>query len=360
MAEITMAELFDGQSSKCAESAAPMSCVARHSPGARTSLPAVCTVDPLDSRGYPMPPFGTVVQRGLELKKDVWGLQQAIKRTNSDIMRRWAKTPSSDDPVHARRSSLPRFFESHDFPPGLCVQMRESLKLFPTRVWVLDNSSSMRDAGGKHYACSRTYNAVTKIRCSRWEELRNLARIHGQFAAASGATTTFHLLNPPSCGKQQIQVSDSTDLSDLREALHSQPEGHTPLTSTIRDITKTIRDNVAELLLNKKKVVVVIASDGLPTDTTGKSTVSSRADFRDALENLQRLPVWIVVRLLTDDATVVRFWNTVDQELEAPIEVWQRVWCGVLVPPMLGHEIDNYTLRVLCCLKMEWLREGAR
>jgi hypothetical protein len=85
-----------------------------------------------------------------------------------------------------------------------------------------------------------------------------------------------------------------------------------------------------------QRMVVVIASDGAATD----------GDIATAMKPLQSLPVWVVVRLCTDDdevrggcrpalaglhdaptlsclsgVQVVQYWNQVDEDLELDMDV---------------------------------------
>mgnify|MGYP003385803387 FL=1 len=52
-------------------------------------------------------------------------------------------------------------------------------------------------------------------------------------------------------------------------------------------------------------VVVTIATDG----------ESSDGDIAAAMRPLQALPVWVVIRLCTDDERVVNYWNTIDAQV---------------------------------------------
>merc|ERR1712013_658168 len=70
-----------------------------------------------------------------------------------------------------------------------------------------------------------------------------------------------------------------------------------------------------------KKVAIVIATDGLPTDEQGYGGSRQRAEFVEALRLLERLPVWVVVRLCTDEDDVVDFYNNLDTQLELSLEV---------------------------------------
>ena len=80
-----------------------------------------------------------------------------------------------------------------------------------------------------------------------------------------------------------------------------------------------------------QKAVVVIATDGTPTDESGYATDFVTDAFVKALRQLLDLPVWVVrvrvrvrwvvVRLCTDDEEVVDFYNSLDDNLELDIEV---------------------------------------
>ena len=88
-------------------------------------------------------------------------------------------------------------------------------------------------------------------------------------------------------------------------------------------------------MMNNQRVCVVIATDGQPTDE----------GFQAALGRLQALPVWVVVRICTDEDSVIDYYNKLDAEMEAPMEVLDDLlgeahevcqlnrWCATLVAP---------------------------
>jgi hypothetical protein len=57
--------------------------------------------------------------------------------------------------------------------------------------------------------------------------------------------------------------------------------------------------------------VLVIATDG----------ESSDGDIATAMRPLQSLPVWVVIRLCTDDERIVNYWNNIDSQLELEMDV---------------------------------------
>ena len=95
------------------------------------------------------------------------------------------------------------------------------------------------------------------------------------------------------------------DLADL------EPRGLTPLAAATNRITAKIVPMAPALMMKNQRVCVVIATDGTPTDN----------GFQEALGRLQALPVWVVVRLCTDEDSVIDYYNDLDAAMEAPMEV---------------------------------------
>jgi hypothetical protein len=70
-----------------------------------------------------------------------------------------------------------------------------------------------------------------------------------------------------------------------------------------------------------RRIAVIIATDGLPTDERGYGGEGYQQEFVEALRLLEGLPVWVVIRLCTDDDDVVAFYNKLDDYLELSIDV---------------------------------------
>ena len=100
----------------------------------------------------------------------------------------------------------------------------------------------------------------------------------------------------------------------------------------IREIVGQIQGMERTLRQNGQKAVVVIATDG----------ESSDGDIAAAMRPLQSLPVFVVIRLCTDDDRVVDYWNNIDSQLELEIDV-----------------LDDYTSEAQEIVKVnDWLTYG--
>lgn len=69
------------------------------------------------------------------------------------------------------------------------------------------------------------------------------------------------------------------------------------------------------------QVAVILATDGLPTDDQGYGGEEITQQFIQSLRALEGLPVWMVIRLCTDEDNVVEFYNNLDGMLELSLEV---------------------------------------
>lgn len=101
------------------------------------------------------------------------------------------------------------------------------------------------------------------------------------------------------------------------------PRGVTPVADRLDEIHQRVRGEYADLAGRGQRVVLVIATDGLPTSAqSGQSTEADRRRMVSALKRLMtELPVFVVIRLTTDEDSVIEYYNKVDQELELPLEV---------------------------------------
>jgi hypothetical protein len=83
------------------------------------------------------------------------------------------------------------------------------------------------------------------------------------------------------------------------------------LCAHIREVIAKIRVMEPQLRANGQKACVIIATDG----------ESSDGDIITAMQPLRALPVWVVVRLCTDEDRIVEYWNNIDSQLEVEMDV---------------------------------------
>ena len=166
------------------------------------------------------------------------------------------------------------------------------------------------------------------IPCTRWVELQGALAYHIELAGMLQATTVFRMLNDPGrvVGPQVFTVGDIGSHNDNYSMAHqvqqaltviekATPRGVTPLTQHLQDIAVQVTA-LQETLRNKgQEVVIVLATDGLPSNHLGESSESVLQEFLLELKAIQSLPVWVVIRLCTDDEKVVNYYNSLDAEV---------------------------------------------
>ncbi|GMH73393.1 hypothetical protein TrVE_jg806 [Triparma verrucosa] len=249
-------------------------------------------------------------------------------------------TPSHSNSHENQRTDLERknILREHypSIAPGLADQFVKSCDTFGSRFWIVDNSGSMATSDG------HVMIEGGMVTCSRWEELGSTICWHAEMSSRLQVPTEFRLLNPPPRANQVVTVGEGAagrGLEEIRKACSSGPTGRTPLCSQIRQVVQRVRLQESQLRAEGKMALVVIASDGASTD----------GDVAAALRPLQDLPAWVVIRLCTDDDSVVEYWNEIDEDLEMDMDVLDDL-CGeasevTALNPWLTYAPELHRLR---------------
>jgi hypothetical protein len=128
--------------------------------------------------------------------------------------------------------------------------------------------------------------------CTRWEEIRETVDYLAQIAALIQIPTTFHLLNTPGAHveKQEFSVADEgydkqtieRDVETVKYTVNSaSPSSVASLAKHVREIRDSIAPMADDLNNEGKKLVVILATDGLCTNESGvggamRGLISSR------------------------------------------------------------------------------------
>ncbi len=205
------------------------------------------------------------------------------------------------------------------FTRGLATSLAQTIKTFPLRIWVVDNSGSMQNTDGHRFVETKRTNDVKIVSCSRWNEIRECVAYHVQMAAVLEAPTTFRMLNDPAVGpnSQQFGIAEtslekSVVQGEVQRAMEimkmAQPGGVTPLVRHLEEILQSVLELAPQLHADGSKVVVILATDGLPTDDRGYGGPVVQNQFLQALRGLEGLPVWVVIRLCTDEQGAILYY----------------------------------------------------
>lgn len=165
--------------------------------------------------------------------------------------------------------------------------------LYKSAFVICDDSGSMAYYDGK---------LVSGQRCSRldeqYEALENIAKT----VEGTSVPITVKFLNNP-------VVHKLNDLKNIKGA--NIASGGTPICSNIRNYILNLTFILEELKETKKKSLLVIITDGVPSD----------GDLLSAMQPLKNLPVKVVLRLITNDNSIVSYWNDIDKELNMDLDI---------------------------------------
>uniref|UniRef100_A0A7S4N3V9 VWFA domain-containing protein n=1 Tax=Odontella aurita TaxID=265563 RepID=A0A7S4N3V9_9STRA len=218
------------------------------------------------------------------------------------------------------------------FSNGLIKSLSSTKVEFPLRIWIVDNSGSMMKGDGSRLI-EDPWNGNIKVeRSTRWVEIQDCINYHTEFASLIQAPSTFCLLNTPgpevgnenqrfgiavSTNEKKQLDDDVTNAQDIME--NGRCWGKTPLTIRILGIQASISRFAPQL--NGRRVAIIIATDGLPTESGDYDQKVACNNFVRSLKLLEGYPVWVVIRLCTDNLDVVNFYQGLDDQLELPIDL---------------------------------------
>ena len=208
-------------------------------------------------------------------------------------------------------------------PPGLArIAVAEADKV-AARIFLLDNSGSTNAIDGHVLKGQRL------VSVSRWEEICASAEAACTLGLATGVPCEFHLLNPPRGGGEgavegtdYMRSTSEPDVERLRGFLRRvSPQGVTPLAERLHSLWPRFEALSGDS--SGRVSFLVIMTDGAPTPPThGTPTPQAATAALATLRRLtQQFPIRLVVRLCTDEAAAVSFWNQADGEVELPLDV---------------------------------------
>eukprot|EP00596_Hydrurales_sp_CCMP1899_P008716 CAMPEP_0119033806 /NCGR_PEP_ID=MMETSP1177-20130426/873_1 /TAXON_ID=2985 /ORGANISM="Ochromonas sp, Strain CCMP1899" /LENGTH=348 /DNA_ID=CAMNT_0006990845 /DNA_START=48 /DNA_END=1090 /DNA_ORIENTATION=- len=207
--------------------------------------------------------------------------------------------------------SIRRYLSDHKWPKGLVIALMKSLAITPARFFICDDSGSMMSSDG-HRVIQVNQDNHKVVTCTRWAELTETLKFHINLANRAQAPTEFRLLN----GAAAISVgsdmeTDTVGVPTMMGLLDASPGGGTPLCFHVNEVMKQIIEIAPQLKAAGKKAALVICTDGEASD----------GDIASVLRQLHALPVWVVIRLCTDQDAIVDYWNNIDNQIELNMDV---------------------------------------
>lgn len=219
------------------------------------------------------------------------------------------------------------------FTMGLIHATLKNLVRFVHFFWIIDNSASTTANDGHRIRWTNGNNSGIPIfeECRRWDEIVETTKYNIRLAELIDAPTSYRLLNHPgppfesqffNISSRMTRPQGTTLEDEVNDAIHIMsninPNGATPLTDHIIAIRTKINSMKRR---NGEKVVIVIATDGTPTDIECRATQQAHDSFTAAVRSFYNLDVHLVVRLSTDEKSVVNFWSELDSAPEVPLDV---------------------------------------
>jgi len=166
-------------------------------------------------------------------------------------------------------------------------------------VFVFDDSGSMKTVLDD----SPLNKNNTLMKAKRWDELQYFANISIEIAS---------LFDSNGCDVYFLNkglVRNVAHSSQLASYFASGPGGYTPLTNTFNSV---LSNNIEAI--KEKKLLVLIVTDGEPTNTSGDVDVKA---FKKCLLNRNPIEkIFVTIVACTDDDTSIDYMNKWDRDIK--------------------------------------------
>ena len=243
---------------------------------------------------------------------DGLGVSQNLSSRNHSARNISARTLSPTTSISSKdAASTKEFLNNNNWPRGLQNYIIQNSQKIAYRYFILDDSGSMASNDGKRLLRLSGPNNFKIVSCTRWTELGESMKFHTTLASALNVSCEFRMLNSMTPVNIGGPDGHPEGLAIVHSVLNDSPGGQTPLCRHISEVINKVRSIESELRRTGQKACIIIATDG----------ESSDGDLAKAMAPLQHLPVWVVIKLCTDDERVVEYWNGIDSKLEVDIDV---------------------------------------
>ena len=199
--------------------------------------------------------------------------------------------PDVEQLEEMRLAAYKEICDRHEINPTFASKMRilEGFKI----VIVCDDSGSMNEIANSGFTGNNPYGKKP----TRWDELKiTVGMIIDIAATLSPNGVDIYFLN-------RDGLLNVTNRDQIKQFFVNKPTGGTPIVATLRKIYNHKIDH---------KRLVVLATDGCPTNSAGNSDIAS---FKNVLRNERGSRDYMTIIACTDDDSTMAYLNNWDKRI---------------------------------------------
>ena len=229
---------------------------------------------------------------------------------------------------------LQHYLTALRLPIGFLPSIITSYKSIDSRLWLMENTSSMKILDSHRAKTDTKLKYIEKEGGhSRWTELSQTVDFHIKMSARCFIPTKFWLVNDPgsAVGPKRFAVAwgahddvktERTLALDMMNNKITLDTNQNHMSQQLRKIERRVKEEAPRLMATNKVVTIVLCTQGRQTDEDGNEGSDVMEDFIDSLEALSKLPVKIVVRLCANDEKASELCNKIDDKLNNTVVVF--------------------------------------